>query len=152
MQENRKVINQSQAVAFMLGGNALFTFRNIESDTRFTFKVLQNHKNENLYDVSVLVGPDNTSNYRKFGTITIDENGMPFFRSLGSHASDKLYCKWFDRIFLDLCIGITFPKLEIWHCGRCCKCGRLLTVPRSVDMGIGPECENKVNLSKYSNA
>lgn len=147
MSENRKLINQSQAVAFILGGNALFTFRNLETDTRFTFKVLQDYKNKKLYTVSVLSGPDNTSNYRKFGTITVDP--MPFFKPMGVHASEKLYCRWFDRIFLDLSIGLTFPKLEIWHCGRCCKCGRLLTVPRSVDMGIGPECETRVNALNF---
>jgi len=145
MQDNRKVVEQSKAVAFFLGGNALFTFRNKETDTRFTYKVLVDHKDNTLYSVSVLNGPDNTANYRKFGTIKV-ENGMPFFTALGVHASEKLYCRWFDRILLDLAIGLTLPKLEIWHCGRCCRCGRLLTVPRSVDMGIGPECENKVSL------
>lgn len=34
-----------------------------------------------------------------------------------------------------------FPKLTIYHEGRCCKCGMPLTVPESIDSGIGPECK-----------
>jgi hypothetical protein len=37
------------------------------------------------------------------------------------------------RKFLPECI-------EIWHEGKCGKCGRQLTVPSSIETGIGPEC------------
>lgn len=33
---------------------------------------------------------------------------------------------------------------EIRHAGRCCRCGRTLTVPTSIDMGLGPVCADKV--------
>ena len=29
---------------------------------------------------------------------------------------------------------------EVWHEGRCGKCGRVLTVPESLILGLGPEC------------
>ena len=35
--------------------------------------------------------------------------------------------------------GLTFHEaLEVWHEGKCCRCGRTLTVPESVKLGIGP--------------
>ena len=30
--------------------------------------------------------------------------------------------------------------IEIYHDGRCGKCGRQLTVPASIETGFGPEC------------
>jgi hypothetical protein len=34
--------------------------------------------------------------------------------------------------------------VEIWHEGRCCRCGRRLTVPESIYAGIGPDCAGKM--------
>ena len=35
----------------------------------------------------------------------------------------------------------TLPEfIEVWHEGKCGKCGRTLTVPSSIATGIGPEC------------
>ena len=32
---------------------------------------------------------------------------------------------------------------EFWHEGKCGRCGRKLTVPESIEAGIGPECAGK---------
>jgi len=41
--------------------------------------------------------------------------------------------------------GDSMPKgLTVRHEGRCCRCGRQLTVPSSIDAGIGPECAGKI--------
>lgn len=32
----------------------------------------------------------------------------------------------------------------IKHAGRCGRCGRILTVPESIDLGLGPECAGRV--------
>lgn len=37
--------------------------------------------------------------------------------------------------------GVIPPSLEVWHEGRCGRCGRALTVPESIASGIGPVCE-----------
>jgi hypothetical protein len=29
---------------------------------------------------------------------------------------------------------------KIQHEGKCCRCGRTLTTPESIERGIGPEC------------
>ena len=36
--------------------------------------------------------------------------------------------------------GELHPQFEVWRHPRCCKCGRELTDPVSMDAGIGPEC------------
>jgi hypothetical protein len=33
--------------------------------------------------------------------------------------------------------------MELWHEGRCGKCGRALTVPESIESGLGPVCESR---------
>jgi len=35
-------------------------------------------------------------------------------------------------------------QVEVWHEGRCARCGRRLTVPESISSGFGPECITKV--------
>ena len=49
------------------------------------------------------------------------------------------------QYLLDYMGGKTEAKsLEIWHEGRCGRCGRKLTVPSSIESGIGPECASKL--------
>jgi hypothetical protein len=38
--------------------------------------------------------------------------------------------------------------IEIWHEGRCGKCGRTLTVPDSIANGLGPECIKTISKSE----
>lgn len=35
--------------------------------------------------------------------------------------------------------------IEVWHEGKCGKCGRTLTVPSSIATGIGPECIKSIS-------
>jgi len=32
------------------------------------------------------------------------------------------------------------PSIETWHEGGCCQCSHKLTVPASIEMGMGPDC------------
>lgn len=44
-----------------------------------------------------------------------------------------------------LSTGRELPEqVEVWHEGRCGRCGRRLTVPESISTGFGPECVKKV--------
>lgn len=37
--------------------------------------------------------------------------------------------------------------LEVWHDGACCRCGRQLTDPASVEAGIGPTCRARMGVA-----
>ena len=132
-------LKQEDALKFILGGNALFTVKNIQTEQRFTYKVLINSKDDQELRVYVMNGTDNTKNYWHFGFINF-ENGMPMFKVYSIHNRDKEYTKWFERLLRNLAIGLIMPQFEIWHEGRCGRCGRVLTVPESIMNGIGPEC------------
>lgn len=136
------LIRQENALEFILGGNALFTVRSTRTGTRYTYKVLVNRQDSSLLKVYLMNGSDNTTSFKMVGTIELI-NGMGEFKPLSIHTKNSPSVVAFDHIFLNLSIKYPMPNLEIWHNGRCCRCGRILTVPESIINGIGPECAFK---------
>lgn len=139
---------------FILGGNATFTV--VEDDVRFTYKVKSGKKDatanwstgnadKSMYFVSVLNGPSNESDYAYMGLLREDKvnGGFGYARTLKSRVnSDAPSHLIFARFWHLLENGCRLPAgLEFWHEGQCCVCGRKLTVPESIEKGIGPECE-----------
>lgn len=41
-------------------------------------------------------------------------------------------------------------SMTVRHEGKCGRCGRKLTVPESIDRGIGPECAGKMGVVSIS--
>jgi len=140
-------------LSFILGGNAYFTMKNIETGGRFTYRVSRPEDKDNAPDiwfVKLLTGPDNTNNYQYIGFIKKDDLGLPYFvygkkSKIGATAQGVVaFTKVFNGLLRQ---GKTLANLEIWHEGKCCRCGRKLTVPESIQSGIGPECA-RINTSR----
>lgn len=132
------------AITFTLAGKAKITLTSKKSGKWFTYKVEQVHDKEtgeaqDRYFVSVLTGPDNWANYTYLGMLKGDRT---FSATKGSKiGTDSPSYQAFDFYAKTVLQGNHFPTtLEVRHEGRCGKCGRLLTVPESLDRGIGPEC------------
>lgn len=122
---------------FALAGNATFTVTSKKTNTRFTFKVRQ-PKPFMPHFVKVLTGPNNESDYRFIGTLF---EGSTFRTSPKSGISPTAPCNVaFSWLWQHLNDPTLADKVEIHHEGRCCRCGRKLTVPSSIESGIGPEC------------
>lgn len=138
--EKTHLVRQAEALNFIMGGNALFTVLH-HTGKRYTYKVLQDQRKETIFKVMVLYGPDNSTNYKQFGEINV-ESGVPLFRKFFT----RDHAEFFDIIFLNISIGKEIPGIEIYHSGRCCRCGRTLTVPESIVSGIGPECAFKTSI------
>lgn len=120
---------------FVLAGFSIFTVENCKTGGRFTFKVKQ-RKNEGPHFVAVLTGADNTVDFQFLGTIFDGETYRHGTKSgIGSDAqSAKVFdFFWKNRDRLP-------EQIEIYHMGRCGRCGRPLTVPESVRTGLGPKC------------
>lgn len=141
---NRDQITTSdKQLDFIMGGRATFTVLNRETGNRLTFKVKRKETDKGtLYFVGVLSGPDNTSDYTYLGTIFPDGS---FRQTKGSQVGPgAVSYKGFKFIWERLRTGWELPEqVEFWHEGRCCKCGRVLTVPESIERGMGPECAGK---------
>jgi hypothetical protein len=136
---------------FFLAGKAFFTLRSKKTQDRYTYRVVQatdkvdKTKKLQFWFCSFLTGPDNWQNYTYIGSIR--PNGKGGFEFVTTRAS-KLPAN------SPPCVAINYtmdclssmpmaPGVEIWHAGRCCVCGRMLTVPESIANGIGPECASK---------
>jgi hypothetical protein len=128
-----KKLKNSDALKFMFAGKSIFTFLNTESGNRFTFKV-KAAKDSNVFFVSVLTNPDT---YTYIGTC-IEGNFKHGRKSTIS--IDAQSVKVFNYVLNKLKTGNLVDSVEVWHEGHCGKCGKRLTVPSSIENGLGPEC------------
>jgi len=126
-------IDNTSALDFILAGKSVFTFLNSQTENRFTYKV-KKHKQDDIFFVSVLTGPEI---YQFIGSI---KSGSFKHSTKSSISATSQSVKVFDFVFSKLQAGTLSPIIEIWHNGRCGKCGKMLTVPKSIQTGFGPEC------------
>jgi len=130
-------LTPEQAQTFILAGKATVTLVSVSTGVRFTFKVTQ-PRDDAPHFVKVLTGSDNTSDYGFLGTVFDRETYRHGRRSrIGQDAPSARAWAWF---WGRLTGGQDLSALEIWHEGKCGRCGRKLTVPESIATGIGPVC------------
>lgn len=120
---------------FVFGGHATFTIRSKRTLTRYTYKVSVCQNHDRLFFVSLLTAPDA---YTYIGVIDHSLH-TPSFRLTGKSkfGGETLPVKAIHYLLKHL---EGAPDLEFFHAGACCRCGRELTDPESIDRGIGPVC------------
>lgn len=131
------ILKHDVALNFIFGGNSIFTCRNTKTGNRFTFKVTK-HKKEDVFFVKVLTNPDV---YEFIGSIRKESQYKHSPKSRISTEAQSV--KVFDFLVNKLRTNTLPEFVEIWHEGRCGRCGRTLTVPDSIISGFGPECIKK---------
>jgi hypothetical protein len=138
------------ALTFITGGNAKVTFKSLATGNHFSFKIAKptrttdrggkarDHDSDVAF-VSVLTGdPSNWQDWQFIGTVFLKDT--PSFRHGKKISADAPSVKAFNWVFGHLTLGSLPPKADIQHSGSCCRCGRELTHPASIQNGIGPEC------------
>jgi len=139
-------VDAATAAHFLVGGHAVATFESRKTGARFTYKIRRadpepGDTREPPYFVSVLIGPNNESDYQYLGCI--------FQKKSYSHgrkskiAPDAPSAVAFGWAWGHLSAGRMPPNMTVWHEGRCGRCGRRLTTPESVASGFGPVCMTK---------
>ena len=134
------LISQSNILSFMFAGNALFTIKNVLTGNRFTFKI-EKHKTEDIFFASFLSGSNNECDYTFIGTIFDKKTYRHGKKSTVSVTvqSVRSFVWFFEKVKTN-----SLPEcIKVYHEGRCCRCGRTLTTPESIEKGIGPECAKK---------
>lgn len=131
------------ALAFLMGGGATITLRSTKTLQRFTYSV-RAPRNQGKLDteapirfVKVLTGPDNTSNYEYIGYIRDGKFNYGMKSRISNGSPSIVAFQWAYRF-----ISIEhIPKdLDVFHEGKCGRCGRKLTTPESIQSGFGEKC------------
>jgi hypothetical protein len=156
-----KLVDPTSIRTYLFAGNSTFTLVSKATGRRFTYKVKSvaqdrnfqwstNNQNRNFFFVSVLTGPDNTrDSYTYLGELIRQEpSGHCFAWRHGRKSAvspDALSAKGFAWFVAKIESSSDIKDvLEFWHEGKCGRCGRTLTVPESIESGVGPECAGKV--------
>jgi hypothetical protein len=137
-------MNRDAIRKFLFAGRAVFTITSTKTGTSFTYRFSEPSAPANEGAIkpifaAVLTGPDNQSDYTYMGVVT---SGRASVRrtsgsKVDSDAPSFVALNWFLSHLGD-------PRVEFRHEGRCGRCGRALTVPSSIDSGLGPECASKL--------
>ncbi len=120
--------------------NGLFTVKSTATGEHRTFRIKTQAADARFAPgkriVSVLVGPDNTSNYKQFAFI--DETGVHVWARQYTEQNVK-YAAMLEKLEEHEAAG----KVEVYVATRCRVCNRTLTTPESVQSGIGPICAGR---------
>ena len=129
---------------YVLAGHATVTISSQRTGARYTYKVSRAKDNDgqpkDLWFVGLLRGPDNEVDYAYLGMIdgTFKTTAKSKFRNTSTPV------RAFAYFWRNVDAGRMPPEVEVRHEGHCGRCGRALTVPESIDRGIGPECAAKM--------
>jgi len=147
MSEGKRLTTLEDVITFIQAGKAKFTVRSVASGTRFTYRVNESDDGK-VFFVSLMNGPDNEVHFTYLGII---RDGA-FRRTAKSRISeDAVGHKAFAWLWMQLSGGRLPDNVEVWHEGHCGRCGRALTVPESIDRGIGPECMKHSVVNTHAN-
>jgi hypothetical protein len=128
----------------MRAGKSTITIKSLKTEARFTYRLTLSDDGACIF-VSVLNGPDNYANYKYIGRISRDifwaGRKTPRPDDIAKDAPSVVAFAW---TWKQLAQGHLPGSVEVWHEGRCGRCGRKLTVPESVAAGFGPECAGKI--------
>ena len=118
---------------YILGGHATFTIVSRNTGTRFTYRVQQKpDTNPPLYFVSVL-----GSRYEFLGIISHD--GRYRHGRKSDYDATTPCSQAFGYLMRHVDHLDTVP-IDFYPSTKCCRCGKTLTNPTSIDLGIGPDC------------
>jgi hypothetical protein len=134
---------QFDAKRFILGGNAIVTIEG--KSTRYTFKITASdgQNGQIVHFIGLLTGPSNVDDYTYVGILDLDHGTVRLTRK-SKMASSSGPVKAFDWVVGRVWKGTEITPAKIYHAGRCGRCGRVLTVPASIESGFGPECLGKL--------
>jgi hypothetical protein len=137
-------MNIEQAKVFIRNAhNAVATLSNAATARHFTFRFSVSDEG-NLVFVHLLTSPET---YSYLGCI--GDKGF-FLTKKSCAGADAMSVKALKWLVSHIDSGTELPAgVEFRHSGSCCRCGRELTNPASLDSGIGPECAKKGSFTTF---
>lgn len=132
----------------LLAGNCIFTAKSDLTGTYFTYKITQDKSTKHHWFVRALMG-DNINNSRDWyylGIIYAEfAEGVGYIPEYTFMTTKNSCCNESDlRVKAIKYIVASLPELPrqvtLYHQCRCARCGRRLTSPESIKLGIGKDC------------
>jgi hypothetical protein len=135
--------NPQDVKNYVLAGNAAVTLTSKRTGKRYTYKITratnrETREPEDRWFVALLAGPDNTADYTYLGML--NGSGMLAPTKASRMGVDSIPFRGFNYLWRHIKAGELPADMEIRHMNTCGRCGRPLTVPESIDTGLGPEC------------
>ena len=143
MKELHEIVGKENILNFLFAGKCTAVFGSEDpldpKKTHYTFFISKDkiHKNKwsvycnNVYTASVYSVPADS----------FLEAGYSISKSTATEALNAAYT---FHYFIHHIIKRTLPEqFHVYHSGACGRCGRELTDPESIKLGIGPTCRNK---------
>jgi hypothetical protein len=131
---------------FVTAGRSRITLSSRRTGARYTYRVTKPQDGDGFF-VSLLAGPDNEGDFVYLGMLSAGVFRLTKASKMGVVAPPVAAFRYFcERVLPDG--GAVPDALEVRHEGRCGRCGRALTVPESIDTGIGPECAGKLGITR----
>ena len=129
---------------FLTAGKATFTLSKLATGERFTYEISKPEPFYGSYFASVMKGSDNESDYRYIAMMSGSDLRLRFTKG-SRFAPDTKEARGLQFV-LDVVAGrkVLPVGFELRRSSKCGRCGRKLTVPSSIDAGIGPECAGKI--------
>ena len=123
-------------LTYLFLGKAFFTIKSLKTGNHFTYRVSASPRRGDLHFVWV---KSITNTFVYLGSI---KNKRNFELTDGSNFDSKSLPYIAFKYLLDVAFHKTEipPQLEVYHTGRCGRCGRWISTPDSIKRGIGPEC------------
>lgn len=136
-----KLTDKDEIQMYVYGGKGRFRLKSLNSNKEFTYKISNISKRNKNYDeytfyVSLVV-PGGT---QFMGVLKTVENKYIHAKSspMSYDSSEVKGFRWLLDQFTKE--GDFNEMMEFYHMGICSCCGRSLTTPESVELGIGPVC------------
>lgn len=151
-------MNEIKDKRFFSAGRAVFTVDNGKGQ-HYTYRIGHSKPEQPLF-VGLLTGPNNEADYTYMGILSTKES--PFhsrnatflpikeetslaLTQKSPYNSETAPVKVLRWAIATVMAQKPLPEgYSIKHEGKCCRCGRTLTTPLSVERGIGPECWEKM--------
>jgi len=125
---------------FVTAGRAIFTVSNPKGE-RYTFRITKKDASERgpmIFFAALLTGSNNENDYTYMGVVAGEQVRLTKASKYTTESKPVAVLAWALAVVNG---KRNLPEgYAIRHEGRCGRCGRTLTVPESIDSGIGPEC------------
>ena len=147
------MISQDKALQFMTAGKAEFVLHSTKTNQDFKFSLTRQEtkdkedKEKYIYFLNYLHGHDKTY----AGVVWFKDETQEFIFSTGKNGKmspNALEIRSLIFVMNKLYREETVQYLDVFHVGKCGKCGKKLTTPESILTGLGPTCSKNSGIPR----